>query len=209
MRWLLLACVRGCRCDGFARHRGSAGHGGSRSRRSSAGTVADAATYVGKPVEQVRVFVDGQPTADAAITDLLETHVGSPLAMADVRESIAHLYSLGRFQDVRVDAGDLGRAASACASTSCRSAACEDVEFTGTLGLDKGLLRRTIADRYGARPPVARGRRRRRARSKRSTGITAISAPSCGRRRSDVGGRRQHRADCSRSSRDRAPRSPT
>ena len=32
----------------------------------------------------------------------------------------------------------------------------QDVEFTGTLGLDKGLLRRTIADRYGARPPIAR-----------------------------------------------------
>ena len=80
--------------------------------------------------------------------------------MADVRESIAHLYSLGRFQDVRVDAATRRPpAGSACASTSCRSRACRSVEFTGTLGLDRGLLRRTIADRYGARPPIARARR--------------------------------------------------
>ena len=32
----------------------------------------------------------------------------------------------------------------------------EDVAFTGTLGLDRGLLRRTIADRYGARPSISR-----------------------------------------------------
>ena len=32
----------------------------------------------------------------------------------------------------------------------------ESVEFTGTLGLDRGLLRRTVADRYGARPPISR-----------------------------------------------------
>ena len=38
--------------------------------------------------------------------DLLETRPGQNLSMAAVRESIAHLYSLARFQDVQVEALD-------------------------------------------------------------------------------------------------------
>ncbi|MEO7275296.1 MAG: POTRA domain-containing protein [Vicinamibacterales bacterium] len=123
----------------------------------AAPATSAAASYVGKPVEQVRAFIDGQPTVDVGITDLLETRVGRPLSMADVRESIGHLYSLGRFQDVQVDA-----TATAAGGVSVRYdlvplRSVEAVEFTGTLGLDRGLLRRTVADRYGARPPIARG----------------------------------------------------
>ena len=82
---------------------------------------------------------------------------GQPLSMADVRESIAHLYGLGRFQDVSVDAtrGRRRRREPALRPQS-RCAASRSVEFTGTLGLDRGLLRRTIADRYGATPPLGR-----------------------------------------------------
>jgi outer membrane protein insertion porin family len=119
-------------------------------------TVPDAAAYAGKPVEQLRVFVDGQPTTDAAITDLLETHVGTPLAISDVRESITHLYSLGRFQDIQVDAATTPAGGVALRFDLIPLRSVQDVEFIGTLGLDKGVLRRTIADRYGARPPIAR-----------------------------------------------------
>ena len=155
MRWLLLACVAvvltGSPTIAAAQATAAPAPGGQ-----SAGPVADAATYVGRPVEQLQVFVDGQPTTDAAITDLLETHVGRPLAMTDVRESIAHLYSLGRFQDVRVDAATSSSGGVSLRFDLVPLRSVQDVEFTGTLGLDKGLLRRTIADRYGARPQVAR-----------------------------------------------------
>ena len=111
MRWILLACLLSAAAPAAAQPPPGAA-APTTAVPSQAGPAAGAATYVGKPIEQVQVFVEGQPTADAALTDLLETRVGSPLSMADVRESIAHLYSLGRFQDVRVDASRRRPAAS-------------------------------------------------------------------------------------------------
>ena len=133
-----------------------AGAGTATAQPTVPPAVAAAASYIGKPLEQVRVFIDGQATTESSILDLVETRVGQPLSMADVRESIGHLYSLGRFQDVRVDA-----TATAAGGVSVRYdlvplRSVERVDFVGTLGLDRGLLRRTIADRYGARPPISR-----------------------------------------------------
>ena len=76
--------------------------------------------------------------------------------MADVRESIGHLYSLGRFQDIEVDATATPAGGVSVRYDLVPLRSVESVEFTGTLGLDRGLLRRTVADRYGARPPISR-----------------------------------------------------
>jgi hypothetical protein len=53
----------------------------------------------------------------ALLTQVVETAPGQPLSMSQVRSSIAHLFSLGRFEDVRVDA-TLDNGASCCATTS-------------------------------------------------------------------------------------------
>ena len=66
--------------------------------------LAAIADYVGKPVAAVRFVIEGRDTTDPSLSDVIETRVGMPLSMADVRESLVHLYSLGRFDDVRVDA---------------------------------------------------------------------------------------------------------
>ena len=68
---------------------------------------ADATAYIGKTVVEVGVLSEGRPVEDPAATALIETQVGEPLSMAAVRESITHLFGLGRFQDVRVDATDV------------------------------------------------------------------------------------------------------
>ena len=73
--------------------------------RSAAAAVDQ---YIGKPIASVDLTVEGRPTTDAAVLSVLETRVGQPLSVAAVRESIAHLYSLGRFDDVRVDASEVG-----------------------------------------------------------------------------------------------------
>jgi outer membrane protein insertion porin family len=154
MRWLLLACLATvASTPNVVTAQGASGVAASA---QAAAPIADVATYVGKPVEQLQVFIDGQPTTDTAITDLLETHMGAPLAVPDIRESIAHLYSLGRFQDIRVDAVTSTSGGVNLRFDLIPLRSVQQVEFTGTLGLDKGLLRRTIADRYGARPPLAR-----------------------------------------------------
>ncbi len=65
---------------------------------------AAVADYVGKPIASVRFVVEGRDAGDPSLSDRVQTAVGRPLSMADVRESVAHLYSLGQFEDVRVDA---------------------------------------------------------------------------------------------------------
>src|ERR1051325_3413357 len=69
---------------------------------------AETADYVGKPVRAVSCASDGHPVTDPKILALIETAIGEPLSVARVRSSIAHLFSLGRFQDVRVTAAPRG-----------------------------------------------------------------------------------------------------
>jgi outer membrane protein assembly factor BamA len=155
MRRLLLACLATLVAASPNVAAAQATTGAPPAERS-AGAVPDITAYLGKPIERLNVFIDSQPTTEIAITDLLETHTGTALAMTDVRESITHLYSLGRFQDVRVDATTSTSGGVNLRFDLVPLRSVQSVEFTGTLGLDKGLLRRTIADRYGARPPVSR-----------------------------------------------------
>ena len=59
---------------------------------------ADIADYLGKPVASVRVEVEGRAVDDPRVVDLIETRPGSPLSMLAVRETITHLFSLGRYR---------------------------------------------------------------------------------------------------------------
>ena len=63
---------------------------------------AAAQQSLGRTIADVRVEVSGVPVGDAAVLELIETRVGEPLSMRDVRSTIAHLVGLGRFEDVRV-----------------------------------------------------------------------------------------------------------
>src|SRR4051812_8322256 len=65
---------------------------------------ADVNDYIGKPIASIRLVIEGKDAADPTLTQALATKVGRPLVMGDVRESVTHLFSLGRFDDVRVDA---------------------------------------------------------------------------------------------------------
>ncbi|MCC7123792.1 MAG: BamA/TamA family outer membrane protein [Acidobacteria bacterium] len=56
----------------------------------------------GQIVADVRVeTTDGAPVPDSVVA-LVETRVGEPLTMADVRDTIDHFVGLGRYDDVRV-----------------------------------------------------------------------------------------------------------
>jgi outer membrane protein insertion porin family len=113
------------------------------------------ASYSGRPVTGVRVFVERRPTTDAALVELIETRVGQPLSLAAVRESITHLYSLGRYQDVQVEAVETpGGVELRYDLIPLHNV--ERVEFKGTLALQEGVLRRTMTERFGATPPVGR-----------------------------------------------------
>ena len=114
--------------------------------------------YLGKPVAAVRLVIEGRDTTEPALTQIVETRVGRPLSMADVRESITHLFSLGRFEDVRVDAALAGNGVTLRYELSPIHPVSK-IEFAGALhapGVDQGQLRRAMVDRYGVSPPLGR-----------------------------------------------------
>jgi outer membrane protein insertion porin family len=119
---------------------------------------AAVADYLGKPVASVRLVIDGHETTDQALTDVVETRVGRPLSMAEVRESITHLFTLGRFENILVDAS-LDSTGVALRYELIPIHPVTKVEFEGGLdapGVDQGRLRRAVFDRYGASPALAR-----------------------------------------------------
>ena len=93
-----------------------------------------------------------------AITSLIETAVGQPLSMRQVRETIAHLVNLNLFDDVQVRSEAVGARRHPAALRLVPAHPVDRIEFRGQLGLD-------------GRGPAAGGRR-------------IASATSRGRRRS-------------------------
>ena len=113
-------------------------------------------SYAGRTVAEVRVLIEGTPTTEPALIDLIETTAGRPLSMAAIRESIAHLYSLGRFQDVQVEAVDGGNNAIELRYLLVSVRAVERMEFRGGLGLSEGRIRDVITERFGRAPQPGR-----------------------------------------------------
>lgn len=123
---------------------------------SPAGAQSVASQYAGRPVEDVRMLVENKPSTEAALLELIEVHAGEPLSMAAVRETITHIYSLGRFQDVQVEAAPAPGGGVAVLFNLIPFHTIQRIEFRGTLGLSSGMLRDAVVDRYGASPPIGR-----------------------------------------------------
>jgi outer membrane protein insertion porin family len=113
------------------------------------------AKYSGRTIAAVQVMIEKEPAVEAGLVDLIETRRGEPLSIAAVRESITHLYSLGRFQDIQVEALD-GEEGVVLRYVLTPIHSVEEVDFTGRLELPEGLLRSTMSERFGSRPPVSR-----------------------------------------------------
>lgn len=113
--------------------------------------------YIGKPVAAVRITIEERETTDPALTQIVETVAGRPLSMAQVRETLTHLYSLGRFEGVRVDASlDNGRVILHYELSPIHPVAAIRFEGPDLPGIDTNILRRAITDRFGITPPLAR-----------------------------------------------------
>jgi outer membrane protein assembly complex protein YaeT len=119
---------------------------------------ADIADYLGKPVASIGMSIEGRATTDAALLPLVETQLGRPLSMMDVRESLVHLFSTGRFDDVRVRA-DVAAAGVALHYDLVPVHPVHRIRIVGATdapGIDEGRLRGVVVDRYGTSPPAAR-----------------------------------------------------
>jgi outer membrane protein assembly complex protein YaeT len=114
-----------------------------------------AAEYAGLPVRLVTLRIERQASEEATLSSLIETPLGEPLSMAAVRETITHFVSLGRFQDVRVEATHLdGGVALTYHLTPLHGVS--SIEFDGELGLPERELRRVVTERYGTAPSLGR-----------------------------------------------------
>jgi outer membrane protein assembly factor BamA len=119
---------------------------------------ADVGDYIGKPVTALAFETEGHRLSDSRLPPMVETQVNQPLTVAAVRASVTHLFSTGRYEDVRVHA---------TGSPSGVEIVYElmplhpvtGIAFTGIKsvgGIDEGRLRRAVADRFGATPRAAR-----------------------------------------------------
>jgi outer membrane protein insertion porin family len=115
-----------------------------------------AAAYVGKPVASVALSVEGRATTDPALLDAVQVKPNQPLSMSDVRETMTHLYTLGRFDDVQVEAEGAANGGVAITIRLAPVHVVTKVEFRGALGLSEGELRDRMAIRFGSTPPAAK-----------------------------------------------------
>ncbi len=119
---------------------------------------AAVADYLGKPIGSVRLVIEARETTEPLLTQIVSTVAGQPLSMVQVRETVAHLFSLGRFEGVSVDATlENGRVALRYELVPIHPIA--RIRFDAPLsvaGIDPGALRRAIVDRYGVSPPLGR-----------------------------------------------------
>ncbi len=111
--------------------------------------------YLERPILAVHLRSNGVEVRDPSVVDVIETRAGQPLRMADVRETMAHLFGLGRYSDIEVDAGDSGSGVVLTYSVTPVQRV-RRVEFRGDPELPRDELRRAVVDRYGASPPLAR-----------------------------------------------------
>ena len=108
--------------------------------------------FIGQSVVEVRLIADGRPL-DGAARRMVETRVGEPLSMRQVRESLAHLFSLGLYRAVDVVAG-ASRGGVALRYELQSLETIDGVEFEGARDVSAGELRRRIVQRHGAAFPV-------------------------------------------------------
>ena len=117
--------------------------------------VPPAAAQYGEPIVEIVVEQEGQLVTDPLIRGLIETTVGEPLSMRDVRETTQHLYNLRRFEDIRPTAEAVpGGVRLRYVLVPMHPV--DRVEFTGNLGIDAGDLRRLVTDRLGRNPSAGR-----------------------------------------------------
>jgi outer membrane protein assembly complex protein YaeT len=120
-----------------------------------AAAPAAAQDLIGQPVVEVIVEQEGQRVTDPVILGLVQTRVGQPLSMTDVRETSDHLFALRRFDDIRPTAEPVAGGVR-LRYVLMPSHPIDRIEFRGTVSVSEGDLRRVVTDRFGRSPNPAR-----------------------------------------------------
>ena len=104
--------------------------------------------FLGQRVVEVQFAIAGSATEPPAIRELVETREGEPLTMRQVRETLAHLFSLGRYGAVEVGAS--ARPGGVALLYELRPfEVVTEVELEGGLALSHDDVRRVIGRTHG------------------------------------------------------------
>ena len=125
--------------------------------RASYTQTPAAAAYVDRPVASIAIEIEGRASTDATLLEAVQAKVGAPLKMADVRETITHLYNLGRFEDVRVEATTASGGGVGLRFVLSPIHTVTKVLFQGDLGLSDATLRARMIERFGETPALVHG----------------------------------------------------
>ena len=106
-------------------------------------------------VVAIDVQQEGEAVNDPLVLNLLQTRPGMPLSIADVRESITHLISLTRYEDVQVYE-DPAPGGVRLRYLLVPVHLVDRLEFRGTLGIPEDTLRRVVVQRFGNAPVASR-----------------------------------------------------
>ena len=116
---------------------------------------AAAAQTPAPSIVAVDVQQEGEVVKDPLVLSLLQTRPGMPLAIADVRETITHLISLTRYEDVQVYE-DPAPGGVRLRYLLVPVHLVDRLEFRGTLGIAEDTLRRVVVQRFGNAPVASR-----------------------------------------------------
>ena len=135
--------------------------------------ASTASAQVGEPIVEIQLDEEGRVVNDPAVIRLIETRVGDRLSVRSARETIAHLMSLSRYEDVRV----LSEPVSGGVRVKyvlIPQHPIDRVQFTGTVALSEDDLRRVISERFGNAPSCHAQGRSGRSRAARVPDAGAI-----------------------------------
>jgi len=118
-------------------------------------TGAEPQDYLGRTITDVGVEIAGVPVVETSVLELVETRVGEPLAMQNVRGTIEHLVGVGRFEDVRVFASATDQGV-ALRWRLVPVRKITRITVSGNHALPAQDIRRVISDRFGATPSTNR-----------------------------------------------------
>jgi len=107
--------------------------------------------YLGRPVTTVRVQIEERTDTSEQLRALVDVKTGQPLTLEDIKSTVTHFMSLGRFEDVRV----LANPAPEGVEITFRLVPVhpiEAVQFTGETGLPPVEMERLLRQRYGGLP---------------------------------------------------------
>src|SRR5262245_54836065 len=114
-----------------------------------------ASAQVGQPIVELQLDEEGRVVNDEAVLRLIETRVGDLLAVRSVRETIAHLMALGRYDDVQAFSEPAGGGVRIKYVLVPRHPI-DRIQFVGQTQLSQDELRQLITDRFGASPSPSR-----------------------------------------------------